>query len=117
MELFAALAGYKSQRGLFRARRTVPMFKQMTPALALGLALTAAASFAQMAPMHKPMAKKPMAGKKMMTAKTVYVCKDCKQTYTPMQAKKMGYKDPMGHTLTKMSKAPAGFTPGGTGKM
>ncbi len=92
------------------------MFKQIIPALALGLALTAAGSIAQAAPMHKPMMKKPMAHKKM-AANSVYVCKDCHETFTPMQAKKMGYKDPMGHTLTKMSKAPAGFTPGGTGKM
>lgn len=91
------------------------MFKQIMPALAL-VALTATASFAQTAPMHKPMMK-PMAGKKAMAAKSVYVCKDCKETFTPMQAKKMGYKDPMGHTLTKMNQAPAGYKPGGMGKM
>lgn len=90
------------------------MFKQIIPALAL--ALIAGANSTQAAPMHKPMAKKPMAHNKM-AVNTVYVCKDCRETFTPMQAKKMGYKDPMGHTLTKMSKAPAGFTPGGTGKM
>ncbi len=92
------------------------MFKQIIPALALGLALTAAGTIAQAAPAHKPMMKKPMAGKKM-AAKTVYVCKMCKQTYTPMQAKKMGYKDGMGHKLTPMSKAPAGYQPGGMGHM
>ncbi len=86
------------------------MFKQIIPILALGLALTAGANSTQAAPMHKPMAHTRMA------AKTVYVCKACKETFTPMQAKKLGYKDPMGHTLTKMSKAPAGYTPGGSMK-
>lgn len=81
----------------------------------------ASASFAQMATkpmMHKPMPKmsKPMTHKPMM-AKGVYVCTNCKAYYTPMQAKKMGYKDSMGHKLTKMSKAPAGFMDGSKMKM
>ncbi len=92
------------------------MFKKIIPALVLSVALTAAAGFAQAAPTHKPMMKKPMAHKKM-AAKSIYVCKMCHETYTPMQAKKMGYKDGMGHTLTSMSKAPAGYKPGGMGHM
>ncbi len=53
----------------------------------------------------------------MMAAKTVYVCKDCKAYYSPTTAKKMGYKDSMGHTLVKVSKAPAGYMDGTKMKM
>jgi hypothetical protein len=88
------------------------MTKQIVAALAAGLTLvSASAGMAQQKPaMHKPAAK-------MTAAKTVYVCKDCKAYYSPMQAKKMGYKDGMGHKLTKMSKAPAGFSDGSKMKM
>ena len=58
--------------------------------------------------MHKG---KPMMGAKMTGG--VYVCKMCKAAYSPAQAKKMGYKDSMGHKLVKMSKAPAGYSMGG----
>ena len=57
-----------------------------------------------------------MHGKKT-AAKTVYICKDCKAYYSPAMAKKMGYKDSMGHTLTKMSQAPAGYMNGSAAKM
>lgn len=45
--------------------------------------------------------------------KSVYVCKQCKMYYSAADSKKMGMKDPMGHKLTKMSKAPAGYKMGG----
>jgi len=73
-------------------------------ALLAGVPLTAQATPKMMS--HGKMSHKTMAGK------TVYACTMCKEYYTPAQAKKMSYKDPMGHTLTKMSKAPAGFTDG-----
>ena len=40
------------------------MFKKIIPALGLSLALTAAAGFAQAAPVHTPMAKKTDGGQK-----------------------------------------------------
>ncbi len=97
------------------------MTKQIVAALAAGLTLvSASASMAQQKPamhkpIHKPMMHKPMG--KMTAAKTVFVCKTCKAYYSPTQAKKMGYKDSMGHTLTKMSKVPAGFADGSKMKM
>ncbi len=92
------------------------MTKQIVAALAAGITLfSASAGMAQQKPaMHKPMGK-PMG--KTASAKSVYVCKDCKAYYSAMQAKKMGYKDSMGHTLTKMGKAPAGFMDGSKMKM
>jgi len=88
------------------------MTKQIVAALAAGITLfSASAGMAQQKPMmHKPMGK-------MTAAKTVYVCKDCKAYYSAAQAKKLGYKDGMGHKLTKMSKAPAGFMDGSKMKM
>lgn len=62
---------------------------------------------------ERPATRKTMPGmrkmpaKKMM-AKGVYVCKVCKVAYTPAQARKMGYKDPMGHRMTRMAKLPPG---------
>ena len=58
----------------------------------------------------------PMHGKKM-AVKTVYVCMDCKAYYSPMTAKKMGFKDSMGHALVKKSSVPAGFMDGGKMKI
>ena len=79
------------------------MTKQIVAALAVGITLfSASAGMAKQKPaMHKP------AGK-MTAAKTVYVCKDCK---------KMGYKDGMGHKLTKVLMAPSGFMDGSKAKM
>ncbi len=62
-----------------------------------------------------------MAGGKMaagkMDTKSVYVCKVCKEYFPAAAAKKMHYKDGMGHKLVKMSKAPAGFKDGSMMKM
>jgi len=92
------------------------MTKQIVAAVAAGITLfSASAGMAQQKPMSHPMMHKSMG--KMTAAKTVYVCKDCKAYYSAMQAKKLGYKDSMGHKLTKMSKAPAGFTDGSKMKM
>ncbi len=94
------------------------MTKQIVAAVTAALALvSASAGFAQMSVkpmMHKPM---PKMGHSMSAAKGVYVCKMCKAYYSPMNAQKMGYKDQMGHKLTKMSKAPAGFMDGSKMKM
>ena len=46
---------------------------------------------------------------KTMAAKTVYLCKARHCYYTPTMAKKMNYKDPMGNTLVKSAKVPAGY--------
>ena len=52
-----------------------------------------------------------------VTAHTVYACKNCKAFYSSAMAKKMGFKDGMGHTLVKVSKAPAGYMDGSKMKM
>jgi curli biogenesis system outer membrane secretion channel CsgG len=92
------------------------MTKQIVAALAAGITLfSASAGMAQQKPMSHSMMHKPTG--KMAAAKTVYVCKDCKASYSAAQAKKMGYKDGMGHKLTKMSKAPAGYMDGSKMKM
>jgi hypothetical protein len=58
---------------------------------------------------------------KMSTEKTAhsakvshsyYVCKLCQVYYSPANAKKLGYKDQMGHKLVKVSKIPAGYGDG-----
>ena len=99
------------------------MNKQIA-AMAVALTLvSASAGFAQMT--QKPMTVKPVmkqsvkhtAGTPKMAAKSVYVCKECQAYWSPTAAKKMSYKDGMGHKLTKMSKAPAGFTDGSKMKM
>ena len=88
------------------------MTKQIVAAVAAGITLfSASAGMAQQKPaMHKPAAK-------MTAAKTVYVCKDCKEYFSAAQAKKMGYKDSMGHKLAKVAKTPAGFTDGSKSTM
>lgn len=67
------------------------------------------------------MAGGKMSGGKMaagkMDTKSVYVCKACKAYFPADAAKKMSYKDPMGHKLVKMDKAPAGFKDGSKMKM
>lgn len=83
--------------------------------LAAGAAATAFAALLMAAPLTSQAAPKRFHGKmphKAMVGKTVYACTECKMYYPAAQAKKMGYKDPMGHTLTKMSKIPAGFADG-----
>ena len=90
------------------------MTKQsVATAIAAVALVSASASFAQMA---KPVMHKPMPHT-MAAAKPVYVCKMCKEYFSPTAAKKMDYKDGMGHKLTKMSKAPAGFMDGAKSAM
>ncbi len=88
------------------------MTKQIVAAVAAGVTLfSAAAGMAQQKPaMHKPAAK-------ATAAKSVYVCTECKEYFSAMSAKKMGYKDSMGHKLAKVSKAPAGFADGSKSTM
>ncbi len=93
------------------------MTLSLTPRLAgvfaaVTLAALSAAPVAQAAS-HSQMGH----GKKMAAAHSVYVCKDCKAFYPPAMAKKMGYKDSMGHTLVKQTKVPAGYMDGSKMKM
>ncbi|HEY3412349.1 MAG TPA: hypothetical protein VGM51_04720 [Armatimonadota bacterium] len=57
-----------------------------------------------------------MPGKKapgrQMMGRAVYVCRKCEQAWTPAQARKMGYKDPMGHRLFRVAKLPPGMKMG-----
>ncbi len=53
----------------------------------------------------------------MMSGKAVYACAECKMYYSSTDAKKMSYKDSMGHKLKKMMKAPAGYKMGHMGGM
>jgi hypothetical protein len=55
---------------------------------------------------------KMASGKMAKMDKSVYVCKKCKEYFPADAAKKMSYKDGMGHKLVKMAKAPAGFKDG-----
>ena len=58
-------------------------------------------------------AKKPAPAPTKMEGKMagpVYACTKCKVYTTPEMAKHMGYRDAMGHKLTKMSQVPAGYT-------
>lgn len=55
-------------------------------------------------------AKTKMEDKGKMKAKgPVYVCKECKMGFSAAEAKKMKYKDGMGHKMAKMTKMPAGY--------
>ncbi len=94
------------------------MTKQVATSFAAALTiLSASAALAQTAaPMHKPMKHAAAHKPAMMAAKSVYVCKDCKQYFTLMQAKKLGYKDPDGGKLVKSPNIPAGYTPGAVTK-
>jgi hypothetical protein len=85
-------------------------------ALGVSAALALAVSFGPAAHAQDKMssgAKKPAPAPTKMESKItgpVYVCKMCKTVMTPAEAKKAGYKDPMGHKMVKMDKAPAGYT-------
>jgi len=78
---------------------------------AVALAALSAAPVALAAPAGK------MAHGRKMAAHTVYACTDCKAFYSPAMAKKMDYKDGMGHRLVKQAKAPAGYADGSKMKM
>jgi hypothetical protein len=93
------------------------MTKQIVAAVAAGLAVLSGTALAQTAkPMAHKTAHKAMA-KKTAAAKGVYVCRECREYFSAAQAKKMNYKDSMGHALTKTAKAPAGFTDGAKSSM
>ena len=53
-----------------------------------------------------------MVGSKMAVKKTYYVCAKCKVYYSEAAAKKAGYKDAMGHKLTKSATIPKGYKDG-----
>jgi hypothetical protein len=96
------------------------MTLSITPKMALAFAALALAGLsvapAAQATPASAMHTGAMHGKKM-AAKTVYVCNDCKAYYSASAAKKMHYKDDMGHTLVKASKAPTGYMDGSKMKM
>ena len=69
-------------------------------------------SLAQNKPAGDHSAKKMADGKKDTRASNVYVCKACKTYFPSAAAKKMGYKDPMGHKLVHANKAPVGYKDG-----
>ena len=80
--------------------------------LAAGASATVFAALLAASPLTAHAAPKMMSHGKITAGKMVHACTECKMYYTPAQAKAMKYTDPMGHKLTKMSKAPAGFTNG-----
>ncbi|MCW3060366.1 MAG: hypothetical protein JWQ02_2187 [Capsulimonas sp.] len=83
------------------------MILSTKPYLALAFAAAALVGIAA-APVAA--ASSPKTGHhKMPAAHTIYLCKDYKVFFTPSVAKKMGYKDKMGHPLVKASKTPAGY--------
>jgi len=77
------------------------------PQITLALAALTFAAFAD-SPAAFAAPAQAMHGK-TMAAKTVYLCKARHCYYTPAMAKKMNYKDPMGNTLVKSAKVPAGY--------
>ena len=92
-------------------------------AVGLGsLSVNPAAAQDKMAPPHPSAGK--MAPPKMAPAKkkdnrasNVFVCKPCKTYYPAAFANTMRYKDPMGHKLAHMDKAPVGYKDGSKMKM
>ena len=80
-------------------------------ALGAPFVLSASPASAQdkMAPKMAPAQKMTPASKMAKKSPPVYVCKECKVYTSAAKAKKMGYKDGMGHKLVKMDKAPAGY--------
>lgn len=84
-----------------------------------GVAALIATSFTLAAPLMSHAA--PMKSMKTMHGQTmahgVYVCTKCHEYYSPSAAKKMGYKDDMGHHLVKVSKIPVGYMNGATTHM
>ena len=85
----------------------------------LSLVAAATVTFCAYAPAVAQSQEHPatVAAAPAMATKTVYVCKACKTYFTPDAAKKMMYKDPMGHKLAKMAKAPTGYMDGSKMKM
>jgi hypothetical protein len=77
-------------------------------ALALAIAF-AAAAHAQTTTGSKMSSDKKASMSSSKMAGPVYACSKCKVYTSPEMAKKMGYKDAMGHKLVKMSAVPAGY--------
>ena len=81
--------------------------------LAAGLAATALAALMSTPVSLQAAAMKGKTHHTMAASKSgVYVCTKCKEYFSSTAAKKMGYKDGMGHKLTKVSKAPSGYADG-----
>lgn len=92
----------------------IELTKSLRGGAVAAISLALAAVLSAPLPAHaamKSMHSKPMHGK-MMASKGIYVCTKCREYYSAAAAKKMHYKDGMGHKLTKVSKAPAGYANG-----
>ena len=84
------------------------MTRLLKPGIALTLSALAFASLST-APAALAAPAHALHARKMAAAKTVYVCKDCHAYYSPAMAKKLHYKDDMGHTLVKSAQIPVGY--------
>ena len=96
-------------------QRETLMTHSFQPQWTLALATLALAGFSAV-PAALAAPPSAMHGKKM-AAQTVYICKDCHAYYSPATAKRLNYKDDMGHTLVKAAKAPTGYMDAGKMKM
>jgi hypothetical protein len=76
------------------------------------VALALCAVGGSLAPTHALAKTTKMAASAKASKRTVFVCTECKEYFSPSAAKKMGYKDSMGHKLVKKHGIPAGFTNG-----
>jgi len=85
----------------------------MVACLMLTFSLEVRASAATPTPVSTPVPAKPTVKTKAKPiAQTYFICKLCGVYYTASEAKKIHYKDPMGHTLTRTNKIPKGFQDG-----
>ncbi len=82
--------------------------RKMTAAAAIAALCVMSSSTAVLA-QNKIGDKKMGMQKGKMMSQGVYVCKMCKGYYSAADARKMKMKDPMGHKLVMMKKAPAGY--------
>ena len=88
------------------------LLRRLSVGIAAALMIAVSAAQSPVVRAATPMTS-PHSGSMMMShGKSVYVCTKCKEYYTPAQAKAMKYTDSMGHHLTMMPKAPAGYMAG-----
>jgi len=92
------------------------MTRSIKTQLTYAFALVAMAGLSSMPIAMAAPSVKAAHGKKA-PSHAAYVCKACKAFCTPLAAKKMGYKDGMGHPLTRVKKTPAGYMDGSKMKM
>ncbi len=82
------------------------LVRTLMVALAIGAGPAALTPTPVLAKSHK------MASNTAASRKTVYVCTECKTYFPTAVARKLHYKDSMGHKLVKKHGIPAGFTNG-----